>query len=81
MDRYYFEDQFKKVRKLSNIGYRLLNFISYCHLFYSFCLENISEEFLNKCLILNCDIITIIKIDWDLLKEAFMEKILIFKYL
>ena len=29
----YFKEQQKKIRKLSIIGYRLLNFISYCHLF------------------------------------------------
>ena len=74
VDKGYFEDQQKKIRKLSNIGYRLLNFISYCHLFYSFCLENISEEDFNKCLIQNCNILKIIKIDWDLLKESLQQK-------
>ena len=33
--RDYFENQNKKVRNLSTIGYRLLNFISYCHIFFS----------------------------------------------
>ena len=74
VDRGYFQDQQKKIRKLSNIGYRLLNFISYCHLFYCYCIENISEEDFNKCLILNCDILKIIKIDWDLLKESLQQK-------
>ena len=34
----YFEQRDKKIRKLTNILYRLFNFISYCHLFYSYCL-------------------------------------------
>ena len=70
VDKYFFEKQDKKIRKLSNIGYRLLNFISYCHLFYSFCLDNITLEKFKKCLIKDCDILQIIQIDWNLLKEA-----------
>jgi hypothetical protein len=49
IDKGFFENQDKNIRKLSNIGYRLLNFISYCHLFYSYCLGNINQEELNKC--------------------------------
>ena len=70
----FFEKQDKKIRKLSNIGYRLLNFISYCHLFYSYCLGNISKAQLEACLITNCDILKIIQIDWNLLKEALQQK-------
>ena len=33
-----FQDQRQKVRKLSPVGYRLLNFIAYSHLFYANCL-------------------------------------------
>ena len=74
VDRDFFEKQDKKIRKLSNIGYRLLNFISYCHLFYSYCLGNISKEKFNQCLIKNCDILKIIQIDWNLLKESLQQK-------
>ena len=73
-DKDYFERQDKKIRKLSNIGYRLLNFISYCHLFYSYCLGYISNDEFNKSLIKNCDIFKIIQIDWKLLKEALQQK-------
>ena len=66
----YFQNQDKNIRKLSMIGYRLLNFISYCHLFYSFCMGNISEDELNKYLVKDCDILEIIQIDWNLLKES-----------
>ena len=74
IDKGYFENQDKNIRKLSNIGYRLLNFISYCHLFYSYCLGNINQEELNKCLIKDCDILEIIRIDWNLLKESLQQK-------
>ena len=70
----FFEKQDKKIRKLSNIGYRLLNFISYCHLFYSYCIGNISQAKFNESLIKNCDILKIIQIDWNLLKEALQQK-------
>ena len=65
----YFKNQKKTVRELSSIGYRLLNFISYCHLFFGNCLDYISEENMNKCLIQNMDILKIIETDWNLLKE------------
>ena len=70
----YFKNQDKNIRQLSNIGYRLLNFISYCHLFYSFCIGNINLEELNKCLINGCNILEIIEIDWNLLKESLQQK-------
>ena len=66
----YFKSQDKDVRKLSVIGYRLLNFISYSHLFFAYCLGYISEENMKKCLIKDMDIIQIIKSDWNLLKES-----------
>ena len=74
IDRFNFEDQQKNVRNLSNIGYRLLNFISYSHLFYSYCLGNIPQKDFENCLVKNCDILKIIKMDWDLLKEALQNK-------
>ena len=74
VSRDYFENQNKKVRKLSMIGYRLLNLISYYHLFYSYCLGYISEINMKKYLIQNTDIIKIIEIDWDLLKESLQQK-------
>ena len=69
VDRDYFEKQDKKIRKLSSIGYRLLNFISYSHLFFSYCLDNIKNDELNQYLIRTCNILKIIQIDWDFLKE------------
>ena len=68
--KYYFENNYKKVRSLSQIGYRLLNFISYCHLFFNYCMGNILENDLKQYLIENLDILKIIESDWNLLEEA-----------
>ena len=74
VDRDYFQNREKKIRKLSNIGYRILNLISYCHLFFSYCLGNITQNKFNEYLIKNCNILNIIEIDWKCLKEALQQK-------
>ena len=66
----YFLNKNKRIRNLSCIGYRLLNYISYCHLFFSYCLGCISEENMKKCLVINMNILQIIEGDWNLLKES-----------
>ena len=73
------KDQFlstpKKIRNLSKIGYRLLNFIFYNHLFFSNCLEFIDDEELKKnYLIEDMTCLEIIEKNWNLLKEALYEK-------
>jgi len=70
----YFKDKAKKVRNLSKIGYRLLNFISYCHLFFGNLLDVISDDKLNNYLIKNITIIQIIETDWNLLQESLKQK-------
>ena len=74
ISKMFFENENKKVRNLSIIGYRLLNFIAYCHLFYGYCLEYISEDNLKQCLIENMTILKIIESDWNLLKKALHQK-------
>ena len=74
ISRDYFENQNKKIRKLSNIGYRLLNLVSYYHLFFSYCMGNIPEEKFKSYLVKNMDIIKILETDWDQLKEALQQK-------
>ena len=74
ISRDFFENQNKKVRNLSNIGYRLLNFISYCHLFYAYCLDSITENKMKEFLIENMTIFQIIETDWNLLKESLQQK-------
>ena len=74
IEKDFFEKKDKTIRKLSNIGYRLLNFIAYSHLFYSFCMGKLERNKLDEYLIKNCSILEIIEIDWNLLKEALKEK-------
>ena len=74
ISREYFENQNKKIRNLSNIGYRLLNLISYYHLFFTYCLGNISDQNLEKYLIKNMSILKIIETDWDKLKESLQKQ-------
>ena len=64
----------KNIRKLSDISYRLINFIINSHLFYSYCIGNISKEEINKFLMKDSNILTIIENDWNLLKEALKVK-------
>ena len=64
----------KKIRNLSKIGYRLLNFIIYSHLFFANCLDFISDDELNNFLVEDMSCLEIIEKDWNLLKEALNEK-------
>ena len=70
----YFENKNKKIRNLSNIGYRLLNFISYSHLLFSYFMEYITQNNLKNHLILNMNIFEIIEQDWNILKESLEQK-------
>ena len=70
----YFENKTKKIRNLSNIGYRLLNFISYSHLLFGYLMGYIPQDYLKNYLILNMNIFTIIEQDWKFLEEALEEK-------
>ena len=70
----YFENKSKKIRNMSYIGYRLLNYISYCYLFFSYYIGCISEENMKKCLIPNMTILQIIETNWNLLKESLEQK-------
>ena len=63
-----------KVRNLSIIGYRLLNFILYSHLFFSQCLGYITEQNMSKYICEGLSCIEMLEIDWDLLKDALQSK-------
>jgi hypothetical protein len=69
-----FEQNNLKVRNLSQIGYRLLNFILYSHLFYGHCLGYITDENMNKytCEGLSC--MKMLEIDWDFLDDSLQSK-------
>ena len=75
IDKNLFMNSDKRVRNLSKIGLRLLNFILHTHLFYSNCLRYISEKDLKKyCLVEGLTSLEIIENNWILLEEALKEK-------
>ena len=63
-----------KIRNLSNIGYRILNFILYSYLFYANSLGFISNENIKNY---TCDEMTcfdMLEIDWNILKDELRQK-------
>ena len=70
----YFIKNNKQIRNLTQINYRLLNFIFYSHLFFGYCIGNIDEFDIKNYLIQNMNIIEIIESNWELLNEALKEK-------
>ena len=70
----FFEKQDKTTRKLSDIGYRLLNYIAYIFLFFGHCIDNISKDKFEKCLVKDMNILKIIEKDWIFLTEALKKK-------
>ena len=69
-----FEYKYLFVRKLSIIGYRLLNFIYYSHLFYSNCLGFISDDNLKKYLCDGMTCLQMLLIDWNILTDELKAK-------
>ena len=65
---------YQKIGKLSLVGYRLLNFILYSHLFYANCLDFISNEILDKYISDGMTIIQVLETCWNLLKDALQSK-------
>ena len=74
MDKFMFSQKDKKIRNLSQVGYRLLNYILYSHLFFSYCLGYLNDEFQKKYVSDDMNFIEIIKINWELLEEALFNK-------
>ena len=74
LSKNYFKNKNRKVRKLSFIGYRLLNLISYLFLFFGHYSGFISEDDFKNSLINDMDIFEIIEYDWNLLKEFLLKK-------
>ena len=74
VSKFNFEFFEHKIRNLTQIGYRLLNFISYSHLFFANCLGFIKNEDMEKYL---CDGMTCIQMlekDWNCLNDALKSK-------
>ena len=60
----------KKIRKLNELSYRILNYIMYSHLFFANCLEYISDKDLKEYyLVKDMKCINIIEKDWEFIKE------------
>ena len=75
ISKYLFLKKDKSIRRMSQITYRLLNFLIYNHLFFANCLNYISEEELKKkVLIETMTCIEIMQNDWELLKYALEAK-------
>ena len=72
--KFIFENNKIKVRNLSSIGYRLLNFILYSHLFYANCLGFISNESMSKYICDGMSCIEMLEVDWNLLKDELKSK-------
>ena len=65
----------KKVRNLSEIGFRLLNFILYNYLFFANCLNYYTNNEFNKNFeIIGMNCLDVIKANWNLLDEALRKK-------
>ena len=62
------------VRKLSQEGYRLLNFILYSHIFFGNCLGIISDEDMKKYVCDGMTCLEMLEINWNLLKDALLSK-------
>ena len=74
VQRNFFEDTKEKVRNQSQIGYRLLNFILYSHLFYSNCLGFIKDEDMKKYVCDEMTCIEMLETDWNILKVELQSK-------
>ena len=74
VEKEYFLKRNKKVRKLNELGYRILNFILYSHLFFANCLKYISDEDFEKCLVKGMSCIEIIKQDWNFIQDILKQK-------
>jgi len=69
-----FIERDKKIRNMSQITYRLLNFLLYNHLFYANCLGCIPDEQMKNYLHGSMKCIEIMQKDWGFLKEALEAK-------
>ena len=69
-----FINESKEVRKLSTISYRLLNFIIYSCIHYSYIMGHLTEEQVQKFIPPFTTTFQIIEEDWNLLRKALFDK-------
>lgn len=59
----------EKTREMDNLTYRVMNFILYSHIFYSYLLNILSENEIKFFLINNMDLYDILENDWTILEK------------
>ena len=74
VEKIYFQQTNITIRKLSIIGYRLLNYVIYSHIYFAYCLGFISDETLNEYICKDMTIIDMIVTDWNILKDCLQTK-------
>ena len=74
VEKKYFEQMNITIRKLSIIGYRLLNLVIYSNIFFANCLGFIPDEKLNDYTSNDMTIMNIIETDWNILKDCLQTK-------
>ena len=74
VEKKYFEQTNITIRKLSIIGYRLLNYIIYSHIFFAYCLGYVSDDILKSYVCDGMTIVDMIETDWNILKDCLQTK-------
>ena len=74
VQKQYFEKMNITIRKLSIIGYRLLNLVIYSQLFYAHCLGYITDEDLDLYVSKDMTIMDMIETDWNIIKDCLQTK-------
>ena len=74
IDKITFIQKNKKIRNLSQVGYRLLNYILYSHLFFSYCLGYIKDDVKERYLCDNMTFTEILRLNWELLEDSLFNK-------
>ena len=64
----------ERIRGLSQISYRVANFVLFSHLFIARVMNYIDNEKLNYFIVKDMSIFEALEADWDILKELLMEK-------
>ena len=70
----YFEQINITIRKLSIIGYRLLNYVLYSHLFFAHCLGFIPDNKIEDYSGRDMTLMNMIETDWNILKDCLQTK-------
>ena len=70
----YFLQRNKKVRRLNELSFRIINFIVYSHLFFANCLNFITDNTLKNYLVKDMKCIEILEKNWEFIQDLLMQK-------